>query len=55
MRLRHKEKGYVIKVDSEFGEPKANKRGFVTIKGGSYKGCTNINQDVLEEKFRRVS
>ena len=55
MKLRHKEKGYVISILSRHGKPILNKLGLVTASGGGYKGFDKFPMDVVIEKFEVIN
>ena len=55
MKLKHKEKGYIITVASRHGKPLLNRKGFVTASGNGYKGMRMFPMSVLEDKFMELS
>ena len=55
MKLRHKEKGYVISVISKDDRMVVSKDGFVHVAGKGYKGFNKVRPEVINVKFEEVA
>ena len=55
MKLRHKEKGYVISVNSKHDRMIVSKDGFVHVAGRGYKGFNKVRPEVINVKFEEIA
>ena len=51
--MRHREKGYIINVNSKHGRMLVSRDGFVTINGKGYKGFNKVKPGVIDIKFEK--
>lgn len=54
MTLRHKKRGFEIKIESKRGKPLVQHDDTVKVISGNYKHMDTLHIDVIEEKFEVV-